>query len=70
MNNEGTISTSGGIGLFGIGFILSTIFMILKLCSAINWSWLLIFLPLIIAVGIDILLILILLIAIIVMGVN
>jgi len=70
MREEKTVSTSGGIGLFGIGFILSVVFMILKLCSVISWSWLLVFLPLIIAVGIDLLLIIILLIAIVVMGVD
>ena len=70
MNNEKTVSTGGGIGLFGIGFILSTIFMILKLCSVISWNWIFVLLPLIIAVGIDLLLIIILLIAIAVMGVD
>ena len=34
-----------------MAFILSMIFMVLKLCNVIIWPWWLIFLPLIIAVG-------------------
>ncbi len=37
-----------------MAFILSMIFMVLKLCNVIAWSWWLIFLPLIIAVGVPI----------------
>lgn len=35
-----------------IGLILSTIFLILKLCSIITWGWIYIFLPIVIEVGI------------------
>ena len=34
---------SGGIGLFSVLFI---VFLILKLCGVINWSWWIITLPL------------------------
>ncbi len=37
-----------------MAFILSMIFMVLKLCNVVAWSWWLIFLPLIIAVGVPI----------------
>ena len=35
-----------------IGLIISTIFLILKLCSIITWGWIYIFLPIIIEVGV------------------
>lgn len=38
-------------GFTTIAFILSAIFMVLKLCNVIAWSWWLVFLPLIIVVG-------------------
>lgn len=42
---------------FGLGTLLTIIFMILKLCKVITWSWLMVFLPVIISVGISILII-------------
>lgn len=40
-------------GFTTIAFILSAIFMVLKLCNVIAWSWWLVFLPLIIVVGLQ-----------------
>lgn len=51
--NVGTRTISFSLGT--IAFILSMIFMTLKLCGTIDWSWVIVFLPLIIVVGIDIL---------------
>lgn len=36
-------SQSGGIGFFGV---LTIVFVVLKLCAVINWSWWLVLLPL------------------------
>ena len=52
-------SSSVGFSLTTIAFILSMIFMILKFCGKITWSWAMVFLPLIISVGIDIVVILV-----------
>lgn len=41
-------------GFTTIAFILSAIFMVLKLCNVIAWSWWLVFLPLIIVVGLQV----------------
>lgn len=51
--NVGTRTISFSLGT--IAFILSMIFMTLKLCGTIDWSWVIVFLPLIIVVGINIL---------------
>ena len=47
-------SSSSGIGFAGL---LTIVFIVLKLLKVINWSWWLVFLPLIISVGLFILLI-------------
>ena len=59
--NSGS-SSSVGFSLTTIAFILSMIFMILKFCGKITWSWVMVFLPLIISVGIDIVVILVVII--------
>ena len=46
----------------GILNALTIIFVILKLCGVISWSWLLVLLPTIIALGVDIIISIILLI--------
>lgn len=51
--NVGTRTISFSLGT--IAFFLSMIFMTLKLCDTIDWSWVIVFLPLIIAVGINVL---------------
>lgn len=41
-SNNNSKSTSGGIGFFGI---LTLIFIVLKLCGVINWSWIWVLAP-------------------------
>ena len=60
--SSGSGSSSVGFSLTTIAFILSMIFMILKFCGKITWSWVMVFLPLIISVGIDIVVILVVII--------
>lgn len=48
MSNEKSNVTSGGIGFVGL---LQIVFIVLKLCGVIDWSWWLVMLPLIIEVG-------------------
>ena len=50
--NVGTRTISLSLGT--IAFVLSMIFMTLKLCGKIDWSWVVVFLPLIIVVGINV----------------
>ena len=57
-NSSSSSSTSVGFSLTTIAFILSMIFMVLKFCGKIAGSWVMVFLPFIIAVGIDIVLVL------------
>lgn len=52
MNAEGKAS-----GLFVT--LLQIAFIVLKLCNVINWSWVLVMLPLIISVGLNVLLLII-----------
>ena len=44
----GNKTKSGGVGFFGL---LGIVFITLKLCGIINWSWWLVTLPLWIGVG-------------------
>ncbi len=46
----------------GLGAILTVIFVVLKLCNLIEFSWLMCFLPLIVSVGISVLLLIVILI--------
>lgn len=50
MNNPKTykVNVSGGIGFTGL---LQIVFIVLKLCNVITWSWWLVFLPTLISLG-------------------
>lgn len=48
MNNNNN-TTGGSIGFTGL---LQIVFIVLKLCKVINWSWWLVLLPTIISAGI------------------
>ena len=50
-------NSSGGIGLFGV---LQIVFIVLKLCGLISWSWWCVFIPSFISLGIFLLAILLL----------
>lgn len=43
MNNSTNHSASGGIGFFGL---LAIVFIVLKLCNVIDWSWVWVLAPL------------------------
>jgi len=43
MSDSRSSGASGGIGFFGI---LAIVFIVLKLCGVINWSWLWVLAPL------------------------
>jgi hypothetical protein len=47
--NENKSTVSGGIGFTGV---LQIVFIVLKLCKVINWSWWAVMLPTIISAGI------------------
>ena len=49
------VAWGGGCGFSGL---LTIAFVVLKLCGVINWSWWLVFLPLIISIGLPIAIIL------------
>lgn len=53
MKNNGG-SKEVNFGFTTMTFILSAIFLVLKLCNMIAWSWWLVFLPLIIVVGLQV----------------
>ena len=42
-------SSSGGIGFFGL---LQLVFIVLKLCGIIHWSWIWVFMPTLLPIGI------------------
>lgn len=48
MSDDVKVVERGGIGFTGI---LQIVFIVLKLCGVINWSWWLVLLPLIIVGG-------------------
>lgn len=48
MSNPNKNSTSGGIGTLGV---LLIVFVVLKLCGLINWSWPIVLIPLWISLG-------------------
>lgn len=50
-NNSSSEEMDLDFGFTTMAFILSEIFLVLKLCNVIEWSWLLVFLPLIIVAG-------------------
>lgn len=41
-NNSNTTTVSGGIGFSGL---LTIVFIVLKLCGVINWSWIWVLAP-------------------------
>ena len=43
MNGENNSSSRGGIGFFGV---LTIVFIVLKLCGVISWSWIWVLSPL------------------------
>lgn len=53
-NNNGT-AARGGVGFVGL---LQLVFIVLKLCNVINWSWWAVLLPAIISVGLFVVVIL------------
>lgn len=55
MSKENKTAVGGGIGFIGL---LQIVFIVLKLCGVIGWSWWLVLLPLIIEFGLVALLIL------------
>lgn len=48
MSNNSKNSTSGGIGTLGV---LLIVFVVLKLCGLINWSWPIVLIPLWVSLG-------------------
>ena len=67
MEEKKTVTTTSGISLIGLGFIVSLVFMILKLTGVIAWSWFWVAFPLMVSVGLTLVLtILVLLIALII----
>lgn len=67
MEEKKTVTTTSGISLIGLGFIVSLVFMILKLTGVITWSWFWVAFPLIATVGLTVVLtILVLLVALII----
>ena len=55
MSKENKTAVGGGVGFIGL---LQIVFIVLKLCGVIGWSWWLVLLPLIIEFGLVALLIL------------
>lgn len=56
MEKEIKVVQNGGIGFGGL---LQIVFIVLKLCGVIDWSWVLVMLPLIIDAGLVVLLLLV-----------
>jgi len=65
MSNNNNTSTSSGIGFTGL---LTLVFIVLKLCNVIEWSWLWVLSPIWISFGVVIILYLITLIGILIWG--
>lgn len=63
MNNKTT--TGGGITFVSL---LQLVFIVLKLCGVITWSWVFVLMPLIVATGITIILFVVLIILMLVGG--
>jgi ABC-type nickel/cobalt efflux system permease component RcnA len=64
-NKESINIACGGCGFSGL---LTIAFIILKLCGVIDWSWWLVFLPLIISIGLPITIILFILLGCFIWG--
>lgn len=67
MSKENKTVVNGGVGFMGL---LQIVFIVLKLCGVIGWSWWLVLLPLIIEFGLVALLILGLIVFYIVVAVH
>lgn len=65
MSNENKTTIS--FGGFGLGTLLTVVFLVLKLCGVIDWAWIFVFLPIIISVGFTILVLLVAFIIVIVL---
>lgn len=61
MSNNSSNSTAGGIGFTGV---LTIVFVVLKLCGVIHWSWLWVLAPLWIPIVIALLILLIVIICV------
>ena len=55
-NNSNTTTVSGGIGFSGL---LTIVFIVLKLCGVINWSWIWVLAPMWVSVALCVAIILI-----------
>ena len=55
-NNSNTTTVSGGIGFSGL---LTIVFIVLKLCGVINWSWIWVLAPMWVSVALCVTIILI-----------
>jgi hypothetical protein len=67
MDEKKTVTTTLDISLIGLGFIVSLVFMILKLMGVIAWSWFWVAFPLMVGVALTLaILIIVLLIALVV----
>jgi hypothetical protein len=56
MNNNNNAASGGGIGFAGV---LTIVFIVLKLCKVINWSWIWVLSPIWISAALAILLLVI-----------
>lgn len=63
MENNKTTKVRSSLSLGSISVILTIVFLILKLCHVIEWSWVFVFLPVIISTGLGVVALLISLIA-------
>lgn len=67
MNDNKSTATSGGIGFTGL---LTIAFIVLKLCSVINWSWWWVLSPIWISIGLAVAIFIVAMIVIIVMDIH
>lgn len=65
MDSNKKVYTSGGMGL---AEVLQVVFIVLKLCHIINWSWLWVLAPTWISLGLVLLILLIVFIVILIKG--
>lgn len=59
MENK-TVTTRFGLSIFDISILLTIVFVILKLCGVIAWSWWWVISPIVFAIGLFILSVIIL----------
>ena len=63
-NNNNSATTGGGIGFVGL---LTIVFIVLKLCKVINWSWVWVLSPIWISAALATLLLVILIIIVVIL---